>query len=41
MLPLQGRFFPVVNPAPEEAGITPPPVLGNVSQIGLMHESIY
>jgi hypothetical protein len=35
MLPLQGRFLPVVNAAPEEAGINPPSVLDNVSQIGV------
>jgi hypothetical protein len=35
VLPPQGRFFPVVNAAPEEVSITPPPVIGNIRRISL------
>jgi hypothetical protein len=39
VLPPQGRFPPVTNADPEEVGITPPPVLGNVRWIGLRRRS--
>jgi hypothetical protein len=38
-LPPQGRFSPVVNGAPEEVCITPPPVLGNVRWVSLRRRS--